>query len=108
MLVNTDLALLLSTDPRVSAWQPCVQHVQCKYDIAHAYVGLASDILCHSRNPSVGQMRLNPIQSDPCKLVSRTSVSESAGVGLSSVGITRSDCLAMNDSISADAQPQTM
>ena len=53
-------------------------------------------------------MRPNPIQSDPCKLVSRTSVSESTGVGLSSVGITRSDCLAMNDSISAAAQPQTM
>ena len=53
-------------------------------------------------------MRLNSIQSDPCKLVSHTSVSESAGVGLSSVGITKSDCLAMNDSISADAQPQTM
>ena len=37
-------------------------------------------------------MRPNPVQSDPCKLVSRTSVSESAGIGLSSVGITRSDC----------------
>ena len=38
-------------------------------------------------------MRPNPIQSDPCKLVSRISVSESASVGLSSVGITRSDCI---------------
>ena len=37
-------------------------------------------------------MRPNPIQSDPCKLVSRLSVSESAGVELSSAGITRSDC----------------
>ena len=34
-------------------------------------------------------MRQNPIQSDPWKLVSRTSLSESAGVGLSSVKIYR-------------------